>query len=71
MMSVRVGSRSSINSRSDVGRGSNEQKVGFDFKLLSIQPQLSGEMNENLRQLVGQLVYSSSVTMTADQDQHE
>ena len=36
MMFVRVGSRSSINSRrSDVGRGSNEQEVGFDFKIVA------------------------------------
>ena len=34
MMFVRVGSRSSINSRSDVGRGSNEQEVGFYFKIV-------------------------------------
>ena len=35
-MFVRVGSRSSINSRrSDVGRGSNEQDVGFDFKIVA------------------------------------
>ena len=35
-MFVRVGSRSSINSRrSDVGRGSNEQEVGFDFKIVA------------------------------------
>ena len=37
MMFVRVGSRSSINSRrSDVGRGSNEQEVGFDFKIVAL-----------------------------------
>ena len=36
MMFVRVGSRSSINSRkSDVGRGPNEQEVGFDFKIVA------------------------------------
>ena len=35
MMFVRVGSRSSTNSRSDVGRGSNEQEVGFDFKIVA------------------------------------
>ena len=37
MISVRVGSRSSINSRrtSDVGRGSNDQEVGFDFKIVA------------------------------------
>ena len=36
IMFVRVGSRSSINSRrSDVGRGSNEQEVGFDFKIVA------------------------------------
>ena len=35
MMFVRVGSRSSRNSRSDVGRGSNEQDVGFDFKIVA------------------------------------
>ena len=36
MMFVRVGSRSSINSRrSDVGRGSNQQEVGFDFKIVA------------------------------------
>ena len=36
MMFVRVGNRSSINSgRSDVGRGSNEQEVGFDFKIVA------------------------------------
>ena len=36
VMFVRVGSRSSINSRrSDVGRGSNEQEVGFDFKIVA------------------------------------
>ena len=36
MMFVRAGSRSSINSRrSDVGRGSNEQEVGFDFKIVA------------------------------------
>ena len=34
-MFVRVGSRSSINSRSDDGRGSNEQEVGFDFKIVA------------------------------------
>ena len=36
MMFVRVGSRSSIISRrSDVGRGSNEEEVGFDFKIVA------------------------------------
>ena len=36
MMFVRVGRRSSINSRrSDVGRGSNEQEVGFDSKIVA------------------------------------
>ena len=36
MMFVRAGSRSSINSRrSDVGRRSNEQKVGLDFKIVT------------------------------------
>ena len=36
IMFVRVGSRSSINSRrSDVGRGSNDQEVGFDFKIVA------------------------------------
>ena len=36
MMFVRVGRRSSINSRrSDVGRGSNEQEVGFGFKIVA------------------------------------
>ena len=36
VMFVRVGSRSSINSRrSDVGRGSNEQEVGLDFKIVA------------------------------------
>ena len=35
MMFVRVGSTSSRNSRSDVGRGSNEQEVGFDFKIVA------------------------------------
>ena len=35
MMFVRAGSRSLINSRrSDVGRGSNEQEVGFYFKIV-------------------------------------
>ena len=35
MMFVRVGSRSSIDSRrSDVGRGSSEQVVGFDLKIV-------------------------------------
>ena len=33
MMFVRVGSRSSNSRRSDVGRRSNEQEVGFDFKI--------------------------------------
>ena len=36
MMFVTVGSRSSTNSRrSDVGRGSNQQEVGFDFKIVA------------------------------------
>ena len=36
MMFVRVGSRSSITSRrSGVGRGSNEQEVGFDFQIVA------------------------------------
>ena len=36
MMFVRAGSRSLINSRrSDVGRGSNEQEVGFDSKIVA------------------------------------
>ena len=35
VMFVRVGSRSSTNLRSDVGRGSNEQEVGFDFKIVA------------------------------------
>ena len=35
-MFVRVGSRSSINSRSDDGRGSNEQEEGFDFKIVAL-----------------------------------
>ena len=36
MMFVRVGSRSSINSRrSDVGKGSNEQEVGFHFTIVA------------------------------------
>ena len=35
MMFVRVGSRQSGNSRSDVGRGSSEQEVGFDFKIVA------------------------------------
>ena len=35
MMFVRVGRRSSTNSRSDVGRGSNEQEVGFDFTIVA------------------------------------
>ena len=34
MLFIRVGSRSSRNSRSDVGRGSSEQEVGFDFKIV-------------------------------------
>ena len=34
MMFIRAGSSSSINSRrSEVGRGSDEQEVGFDFKI--------------------------------------
>ena len=49
----------------------NERQVLISRLLLSVQPQLSGEMNEHLRQLVGQLVYSLSMTMTADQDQHK
>ena len=36
VMFLRVGSSSSIDSRrSDVGRGSNEQEVGFDFKIVA------------------------------------
>ena len=36
VMFLRVGSRSSIDSRrSDVGRGSNEQEVGFGFKIVA------------------------------------
>ena len=36
MMFVRVGSRSSIYSRrSDAGRGSNEQEVGFHFTIVA------------------------------------
>ena len=36
MMFIRVGSRSSIHSRrSNVGRGSNEKEVGFDFKIVA------------------------------------
>ena len=36
MMFVRVGSRSSIDSRrSDVGRGSSKHEVGFDFKIVA------------------------------------
>ena len=35
MMFLRVGSRSSIHSRSNVGRGSNEQGAGFVFKLVA------------------------------------
>ena len=35
MMFVRVGSRSSNSRRSDVGRGSSEQDVGFDFKIVA------------------------------------
>ena len=35
MMFVRVGSRSSNSRRSDVGRRSNEQEVGFDFKIVA------------------------------------
>ena len=36
MMFVRVGSRSSRNSRrSDVGRGSSEQEIGFDFQIVA------------------------------------
>ena len=58
MMFLRVGSRSSINARrSDVGTGFNEQEVGLISRLLfSIQLQLSGEMNENWSQPVGQSV---------------
>ena len=58
MMFLRVGSRSSVNGRrSDVGRGSNKQEVGLISRLLfSIQLQLSGEMNENWSQPVGQSV---------------
>ena len=32
---IRAGCGSSINSRSEVGRGSNEQEVGFDFKIVA------------------------------------
>ena len=46
MIFVRVGSRSSINSRSDIGREYNEKEVGFDFKT-AFSYQLSGEMNDN------------------------
>ena len=36
MMFLSDGSRSSVNSRrSDVGRGSNEQEVGFEFKIVA------------------------------------
>ena len=35
MMFIRVGSRSSNSRRSDVGRGPNEQEVGFDFKIVA------------------------------------
>ena len=35
MMFVKVGSRSSNSRRSDVGRRSNEQEVGFDFKIVA------------------------------------
>ena len=36
MMLARTGSRSSIHSRrSNVGRGSNEKEVGFDFKIVA------------------------------------
>ena len=35
MMFVRVGSRSSNSRRSDVGRRSNEQEVGFYFKIVA------------------------------------
>ena len=38
VMFLRVGSSSSIDSRrSDVGRGSNEQEVGFDFKIVAFR----------------------------------
>ena len=37
MMFVRVGSRSSRNSRSDVGRRSNEQEVSFDFQSVAFR----------------------------------
>ena len=35
MMFVRIGSRSSNSRRSDVDRGSSEQDVGFDFKIVA------------------------------------
>ena len=35
MMFVKVGSRSSNSRRSDVGSRSNEQEVGFDFKIVA------------------------------------
>ena len=55
MVFVTAGSRSSVNSKiSDDGRGSNEQEVGFDSRLLLlVQLQLSGEMNENWSHSVG------------------
>ena len=34
-MFVRAGGKLSTNSRSDVGRRSNEQEVDFDFKIVS------------------------------------
>ena len=49
----------------------NKRQVLISRLLLSVQPQLSGEMNEYWRQPVGELVYSSPVAMTADQDEHE
>ena len=45
----------------------NKRYVLISRLLLSVQPQVSGEMNENLGQLVGQLVYSSSV-LDSDND---
>ena len=35
MMFVRVGSRSSTNSRGDISRDSNVQEIGFDFKIVA------------------------------------
>ena len=66
MMPVRVGSRSSRQSRrSDVGRGSNEQEVGFDFKIVLSGPfQLSGGTNENW----SQNCWSVSLQLVSDND---